>query len=327
MKQEYFVDQRKDEWQAFQTALGAYEKKVKRRAKMAAGSFIDLYRSIAKDLAIAKTRGYSNELVQQLNELTVRGHNVIYVSQGGWIQRLVQFFAADFPREVRQQIGFVALSAALFLGPAAVVAFLIVEDYQNVHAVLTVEQVEGIEQMYDPDLRNYGRPEQVDSRVGAFGFYVFNNASIGLRAIAMGIFLGLGTAYILVFNGVYLSAVATHLLLHGYGSTLTQFVAGHSAMELTAIVIAGTAGLLIGKALVAPGNFSRSTALRRAGRHVFVLACGTVIMFVLAAFIEAFWSPLRLPAELKYGVGAALWILVFSYFVFAGRDVVRRHSN
>ena len=165
------------------------------------------------------------------------------------------------------------------------------------------------------------------SRLGMFGFYIYNNASIGLRCAATGILFGIGTVFVLSFNGVVLSAIFTHLVLVGYSETLFSFVAGHSALELTAIAISGAAGLGLGKAMLAPGSMARSMAIRRARKTAVTLVFGAMIMFFLAAFIEAFWSSMRLPPTLKYGVGIGFWILVVGYFVLAGRDAVRQGSN
>jgi len=97
-------------------------------------------------------------------------------------------------------------------------------------------------------------------------------------------------------------------------------VAGHSAPELTAIVIAGAGGLRLGLALVAPGRWSRLDALREAGRVGARLCAGVLVMLLLAAFIEAFWSAQPGVADaVKFGVGAALWALVLAWLGFGGR--------
>jgi uncharacterized membrane protein SpoIIM required for sporulation len=95
-------------------------------------------------------------------------------------------------------------------------------------------------------------------------------------------------------------------------------------MELTAIALAGAAGLRLGGAVIAPGLRSRKAALVEAGRPAVRMMAGAAVMFTIAAFIEGFWSPLRgLPPTLKYGVGMAMWVLVIGFFVFAGRGRAR----
>ncbi|MCY4143260.1 MAG: stage II sporulation protein M [Gammaproteobacteria bacterium] len=319
MKQDYFVKSRSKSWDDYLEALAEYEKKPSHARRLAPQEFVASYRNIARDLAVAHSRNYSNDLVNRLNDLAVRGHNIVYVSRSGWMAKFLEFLSHGFPQSVREHGRILLLSVCLVMIPALIVSALIVEDDQNVHSVLSAGMIEQIETMYDPNARSPGQITEADSRVHAFGLYILNNASIGLRTFALGIFFGLGTVYVLVYNGVILSAIFTHLLVAGYSSTLLPFVAGHSAMELTAVAIAGAAGLRLGKATVAPGELSRSTAILQGGRKAVVLAFGSFLMFVAAAFIEAFWSALQLLPTIKYTVGIVMWLLVIGYFMFIGR--------
>lgn len=327
MKQTHFVENREQDWNELRSVLDAYESKRSKARDIEVDGFIRLYRDIARDLAIARSRNYSNALVDRLNDLTVRGHNAVYQNRSGWVAKCVEFVTRNFPEEVRRNWRLLLIATCAFLVPAAGIASLILVDNQYVQSVLSPNQIAEVEEMYDPDgfVQSENRP--VRSRLGAFGFYIYNNASIGLRCAATGIFFGMGTVAVLVINGVILSTIFTHLVLIGYSETLFSFVAGHSALELTAIAISGTAGLRLGQAMLAPGSVARSTAIRRARKTAVILVFGAMIMFFFAAFIEAFWSTMRLPPTLKYGVGIGFWILVVGYFVLAGRNAVRQGSN
>src|SRR5690606_3247994 len=103
--------------------------------------------------------------------------------------------------------------------------------------------------------------------------------------------------------------------------TFFTFVIGHGSFELTAIVIAGAAGLKLGYNLLNPGNRSRLDALKQAGKVAIRLIYGVIIMLVIAAFIEAFWSSnnILLPWQ-KYLAGTALWLVVIAYLTLSGRD-------
>lgn len=308
-------------------ALDAYEKNSHLPDNLEVEGFVKLYREVARDLAIARSRNYSSALVNRLNDITVRGHNLVYQNRSPWLAKALEFVSRDFPEEVRRNWRMLLLASCTFLIPAIGIASLILADSQYVYSVLSPQDVENYEQMYDPSgfMRSEDRP--ADSRVGMFGFYLYNNASIGLRCAATGIFFGIGTVFVLVLNGLYISAILTHLVTVGYGETLFSFVAGHSALELTAIGISGAAGLRLGQAMLAPGSVARSTAIRQARRTSLLLVFGAMIMFFIAAFIEAFWSATELPPTLKYGVGIAFWILVVSYFGLAGRNAIRQSAN
>ena len=94
----------------------------------------------------------------------------------------------------------------------------------------------------------------------------------------------------------------------------------HGSFELTAIAVAGGAGLMLGNALIHPGQRTRMESLKVRGLEAVQIAAGAAVMLLIAAFIEAFWSPLAVPAMLKYVVGSSLWLLVFCYLAFAGRE-------
>ena len=103
-------------------------------------------------------------------------------------------------------------------------------------------------------------------------------------------------------------------------TTFWSFVAGHSSFELIAIVFSGAAGLRLGLAVVAPGNLSRKAALVAAAKPAVRMMYGAAIMFMIAAFVEAFWSPLtEVPFRIKIAVGITAWLVLLVYFAFAGR--------
>ncbi|OWY84423.1 stage II sporulation protein M, partial [Raoultella ornithinolytica] len=159
-----------------------------------------------------------------------------------------------------------------------------------------------------------------------FGHYILNNISIALRTFASGLLAGLGTLLVLLFNGVTIGAVAGHLQHIGHGGPFWRFVAGHGAFELTAIVIAGGAGLQLGMKLLAPGRRSRLDALVDGGRIGARLCLGVAFMLLVAAFIEAFWSSIaEVPAWTKFGVAGVLWAGVLLWLWRGGRGGGHAH--
>jgi uncharacterized membrane protein SpoIIM required for sporulation len=131
---------------------------------------------------------------------------------------------------------------------------------------------------------------------------------------------GVGSIWFLGSNGVILGAVAGYLTQIGYTETFWSFVAGHSSWELIAIALSGAAGLRLGLAIVAPGGISRRAALVAAARPAVHIMYGAALLFFIAAFVEAFWSPnTEVPFNVKIGVGIAGWVLLLSYFALAGR--------
>jgi uncharacterized membrane protein SpoIIM required for sporulation len=145
---------------------------------------------------------------------------------------------------------------------------------------------------------------------------------------AGGLVFGLGSLFFLVFNGLIIGGIASHLTAAGMSSTFWPFVSGHSSFELIAIVIFGAIGLAIGRQMVAPGRKTRWGAIRDQARASMPLIYGGTTMLLLAAFVEAFWSSTTWPPNsFKYAVGIALWVLHVLYFTLLGRHESRkRHS-
>ena len=159
-----------------------------------------------------------------------------------------------------------------------------------------------------------------------FGYYIYNNIGIAFRTFAGGLLLGVGALVAMLFNGSFFGAAAGHLTLAGAAQPFFTFVIAHGAPELTAIFLAGGAGLRMGWAVLAPGSWRRVDALRRAAGECLPVMYGVFALLVLAAFIEAFWSSRELAPQIKYGVGAACWALLALYLLFAGRRQGGRHG-
>ena len=188
-----------------------------------------------------------------------------------------------------------------------------------VHYLLSPQQIASFHEMYDPANRRLGMRE-ADTSMAMFGFYIWNNVRIGFQTFAGGLAAGVGSAYFLGANGVIIGAVAGYLTQVGYTETFWSFVAGHSSLELLAIVLSGAAGFKLGMAVIAPGNRTRKAALMAAARPAVRIMYGAAIMFFGAAFVEAFWSPItEIPFTAKIAVGSAGWVLLLAYFLFAGR--------
>ncbi|HVW01138.1 MAG TPA: stage II sporulation protein M, partial [Planctomycetaceae bacterium] len=129
----------------------------------------------------------------------------------------------------------------------------------------------------------------------------------------------IGTAITLLYNGIVLGAISGYLINHVHGDRFQSFVISHGSFELTDIAVAGGAGLIMGDALVHPRERTRLDSLRSRGGEAIQIACGAAVMLMIAALIEAFWSPSSAPSTWKYVIGTLFWVLVYSYLAFAGR--------
>lgn len=323
MRQQQFEAEQAQTWDAYRGLLAQLEKPAFRRdPRSTLYRFPGLYRRICTHYALARTRRYSPGLNEDLHDLVSRGYPHLHRQRPNWPRRTLEFLAADFPRTLRRHRSLFALSALLLFAPMLVMALACYQDGELIYSLLDRGTVFRLESMYDPTNRKPGRDagRQADTDFAMFGFYVMNNVGVAFRAFAGGLIVGVGSLFLLAFNGLVIGAAAGHLTALGYGETFWSFVSGHSALELTAIAISGSAGLLLAAALLAPGQRRRGEALRQNAAEAVKLVMGALAMLVLAALVEAFWSSGTGAGPLiKYLFGGLWWLLLIAYFLLAGR--------
>lgn len=323
MKQSLFEKHHKAEWEQFSLLL---ERLERNKQASRAASFPGDYRRLCHHLALARERGYSSFLIDSLQQQVLRGHQQLYRHRSRLGAKALGFILADFPRLVREQWPFVLAAGLMFFGSLIGIALLVYLFPDLVYNLIPAEQVSEMQGMYDPDAGHLGRSaERAASEDWVmFGYYIMHNIGIAFQTFASGLLFGLGSAFFLFYNGLTIGAVAGHLTQIGYGQAFWSFVIGHGAFELSAIALAGAAGLQLGWALIAPRRLRRAEALRVAARKSVMLICGVMLFLLMAAFIEAYWSSITgIAPIIKYLVGAALWFLVALYLLFAGRT---RHA-
>ncbi len=320
MKQSLFESRHQPQWQAFAEQLNRLERDTAKASDVA--DFSHQYRRLCQHLALAQERGYSSYLVDPLQQLALRGHQQLYRHRSQLGASVLGFVLAGFPRLVREQWRFVAVASVLFFGSLLGIALLVYLFPELIYSIISPQQVAEMQDMYDPDASRLGRAAERASSEDwmMFGYYVMHNIGIAFQTFAAGLLFGLGSVFFLIFNGLIIGAVSGHLTEIGYGQTFWSFVIGHGALELTAIALAGAAGLQLGWALISPGRLTRGESLRLAAHKSVQLLCGVMVFLLIAAFIEAYWSSTTvIAAWVKYLVGAVLWLLVAAYLIFAGR--------
>jgi len=313
MKQQLFEKQHQQTWKLVEDSL---ENPASAQNSIL---FTEYYMLLCQHLALSKQRLYSSALIERLNKLVMRLYRELYRYRTDSRLNFYAFLVREFPLAIYRHRYFIGLALLVFLGPALLAGGWVYFDENAIYSILDGPNVRELEQMYDPAARKLGREREADSDVLMFGFYIQNNISIAFRCFAGGLFAGIGTLLVLLFNGTTIGSIAGHLTRLDFVDTFYPFVVGHSAFELTAIVFSGAAGLKLGYSILNPAQFSRLNALRLAGRDAVPMLYGTVIMLVIAALMEAFWSSnASLPINLKYSIGAVCWSLILLYS-FSGK--------
>ncbi|HZW05466.1 MAG TPA: stage II sporulation protein M [Candidatus Nitrosotalea sp.] len=279
-----------------------------------------LYRQTAADLAAIREDASSVHFARYVNQLLVRAHNTIYSGRRASPMAVISFFVNTYPAAFRRNLRHCILATAIFAAGAVVGAVLTYQNPDFKVKLLGPQMVETIErhQMWTHSI--LGIKPLASSAI------MTNNMSVGFTTFALGITAGLGTIYMMAFNGLMIGVIGVACWQAGMSLQLWSFVAPHGVLELPAIFIAGGAGLRIAQGLLFPGVLPRRDSLARAGLEAVQLLLGTIPILIIAGLTEAFVSPTGLPVFLKFSMAAALFVLLGVYLFGMARTPEKSQS-
>lgn len=312
-----FINERKTVWQRLEELLQLLDRMTLRRLHREEVKELGrIYRRTASDLAIARAESRDPRLVNYLNSLVIRAHGRIYRADAQGGRRIRDFFARDFPVTFRRTWRYTATAFGVFL------LFSLIAFFGTRHDP-DFSEFAGISPFFREMVIN-NRTRWWESlndanQIGSSQIFT-NNIKVTFYAFALGAIVGLGTLYVLAVNGAMFGAILALTYRAGFGNDLLSFVVGHGVIELSCIFIASGAGLLIGTALVMPGDLSRGDALKSRGMEAVRLIVGCVPLLVVAGIIEGFISPAPINPAIKFGIGAITGIALYSYLFLAGRE-------
>jgi uncharacterized membrane protein SpoIIM required for sporulation len=309
-----FVARRRPDWIALERLL---ERQSARALGLEDILALDrLYRRAGTDLAAAQALYPSTDAHRFLNQLCGRAYAAIYRPPRQRARATWRFFAREFPAAVRGEARYVAISAALLVLGVLMGAIWVGADPAAARWVLPEGLREAVadHRMWTDDLVGVA-PAAASSSLAT------NNLTVTVMLFASGLTFGLGTAYLLIVNGMLLGAAAVVCARAGMTYALLSFIGGHGPVELSVIALAGGAGLILGHAMIDPGERPRGAHLQaRAGQAVRLLL-GCAPFLALIALIEGFVSPGQLlPGWLKIGLGLSLGAALWGYLLLAGRE-------
>jgi len=312
------ADAKRRQWREFSHRIERFERAGKRSlwhlAPKELTGLMEDYRNLACDLARARSMGRNSAVVRHLNGIAVRAHGVLYgrilnlesQEKIAWVKR--------FPIAVRRHLMAVAISA-LFLFAPAVVSYIAVQT----HPELGYDMVPTGFLDFQPARRESMHDIPSLARPVAASEILTNNIQVTLLAFGFGLTAGFGTAVLLIFNGVQLGAIAGWMTAKGNGSSLWGWIMPHGGTELLAITLAGAAGFMIARAIIAPGEVSRAAALRRIAIPALTIELGVMGMLVFAGLIEGFVSPSSIGFAARIAVLAASLIFWVGYLAILSR--------
>ena len=279
MKEVTFIRQNISKWRGAEIV-------VETAGDSDATELADTYIDVTSDLAFAQTHYPESKITVYLNNLASALHNEIYRSDRYRWSRLLTFWTDEVPRTMWEARRELLLSFVIFVVSAFVGFLSQMLDPEFCRIILGDGYV-------DMTLQNIaeGEPMAVyngDPEDAMFGMITLNNVKVSFITFVLGVFTSLGTGFVLFQNGVMLGSFQTFFAQHGllWQSALAVWL--HGTLEISAIIVAGAAGIAMGNGWLFPGTYPRLTSFRRGARRGLRIVIGTVPVFVLAGFIESF---------------------------------------
>lgn len=317
-----FIELRRPRWESLEQLLERGERSgLKALTLDEARALSRLYRTASSDLLWVRARAGAADVSGYLNDLVARAYALTYPGKRVRLREVVRFVTHEFPDLLRAEWRVVLASTLIFLSGGGFGWIGMMFDPEAAPYL-----VPSMHQDLDPEERAKREAANDGADVGQqaefSAFLMRNNIGVAFFAFALGLTAGVGTAILLFGNGVLLGSLAWVYASKGYAGWFWAWILPHGIPEITAICLAGAAGLTIARALVAPRGLSRRVALKKEGVLAVKLVLGTVVLFVLAGLIEGTISqihPPRLPIWFKLSfalvVGAGVYAYLFSAFL------------
>ncbi|HEX8178757.1 MAG TPA: stage II sporulation protein M [Pyrinomonadaceae bacterium] len=313
-----FINERKRAWQRLEDLLTLLDRSSLRRLdREEVRELGRIYRRTSSDLAIARAESRDPRLVNYLNSLVIRAHGRIYRAESAeGRQRIRQFFARDLPRTFRRTWRYTAL-AALFFWVFFVAGFIGTmrdADFSELTGVSAEWRAENTDAQ-----ERWWLEANKANQIAAAGIAT-NNIGVTFYAFAWGALVGIGSLYIMAMNGAQVGAVLALTYRANYGNELLTFMVGHGVVELSCIFFAGGAGLMLGSAILMPGDLSRFDALLLRTREAMHLVVACIPLLAIAGTIEGFISPAPINPGFKFSIAVLTGIALYTYLLLAGRE-------
>jgi uncharacterized membrane protein SpoIIM required for sporulation len=308
MREAAFVKQNKDKWIRFESVL-------RNNIQIKPDELSGLYIEVTDHLSYAQTFYPKSETLRYLNSLAVLAHNKIYKNKKESRNKLITFYTKEFPLffyQYQKQLLIAFLSFALFV---AIGAFSAATDGDFVRLILG----DGYVNMTISNIEQ-GDPMAVYKKMGEVDMFLgitVNNIRVALNAFVFGIFLSIGTLYILMRNGIMLGSFQYFFYDYNLFWESVRTIWIHGTIEISVIIVAGCAGLVLGNSILFPGTYTRLQSFVRGAKDGLKIIVSTIPFFIIAGFLEGFVTRhTQMPDWLAILIiGGSLYLILF-YYVF-----------
>ena len=317
LKSHRFRTEREASWRELEKILKAIESRgMKSLTDSQIVALPRLYRSTLSSLSVARATSLDQGVITYLESLSARAYYILYGSQVSLGKRISTFFLRDWPLAAKALWKETAISTALTL-LAAILAFILVKNNPDwFYTFMPDSMAQGRTPAASAETLRETLYHDGDSNgLGLFASFLFShNSKVAMFAFALGFAFCIPTAILIMYNGFILGSFIAIFSEKGLGFEVGGWLIIHGATEIFAIILAGAAGMHIGKAVAFPGELTRTESASKAGGTASLLMAGVIIMLFFAGLLEGFGRQLITNDFIRYGIGLgtlSIWLLYF----------------
>lgn len=319
MREAAFVRQNKDKWVK-------YESLLQNNRKLSPERLSDIYVELSDDLSYSKTFYPKSNTTRYLNGLTSGAHQKIYRSKKESGNRIITFFTQEFPAEFHKHQKQLLLSFSIFAVFSLIGAYSSSADAAFVRSIMgdayvnmTLENIAN-----DDPMAVYKKASETDMFLGI----TINNIKVSLMAFSFGVLAGIGTVFLLMQNAVMLGSFQYFFYDKGLLWESARTIWIHGTIEISVIIVAGCAGLVIGKSILFPGTYSRLKSFTMGIKDGLKIVVSTIPFFIIAGFLEGFVTRITsMPDWLAILIILASLALILFYYVYYPLYLLKKSKN
>lgn len=309
MREASFIKRNKKKWLLFEEVLS-------KKQKISPDKLSDLYIEVTDDLSYAKTFYPNSNTVAYLNGVAAKAHQTIYKTKKEGKNKLITFYKTEFPLEFVKYHRQLLIAFATFLFFAIVGAYSSSTDTNFVRLILgdsyvnmTLENIEKGNPM-----AVYGKMDEVSS----FLIITLNNIRVAMYAFIYGILFSVGTLFIMMQNGIMLGSFLYFFYEKGLLWESSKVIWIHGTIEISVIIIAGCAGLVLGNGILFPKTYTRLQSFIQSFKAGLKIMVSTIPFFIVAGFLEGFVTRhTNMPNWLAiFIIVTSLFSIIYYYIIY-----------
>ena len=294
MKEEKFLSTHSSTWRELENyCYTIHRSGINKLNTYEIKAFLNLFKTVSHHLAYAKTHYEGSQTIPYLNGLVSQCNTYVYTNSKPNTVSFFHSLFSHYPEVLKKYKNYILFSFGAFLLGALISLLMVLLHPDTATLFLEADLIEGI-------TINGSSGSTSDWNYPLMSSYIMtNNILVSLKAFILGITLGIGTLYILFYNGLILGSLTALFYLYGEPIKYWSLILPHGIIELTAIFISGAAGLILAKSFLLPGNLSRTHSLIGGAKEALNLMGGVVVFLIIAGLIEGFFTPLSIDATPK----------------------------